>query len=184
MEDKNIKNKACFYIVSLSIIVNYIILWFLQIEIYLWVCLGIGVFGVLGAILRLNRKTYMDMIISIRVLNLVGALFIIKKAFKYILIPGNVLNLLGDIPFGNIINSITNFASIALIVLLSVILWLINVLILMSYNIVYLVKLHKEKEVNLWKCILRFFGYGLPLIGWMVLLIDLDGKEHKHKGRI
>lgn len=174
---KDKRDKVFLYLASLITVANYIILWFMQMEIFLYVSIGIAILGLLGTILKVSRSAYIKTIISLRFINIIGVLFVVNKAIKYILISGNVLNLLSEGPFKDLLSGLANLASIALIIVILLVLLIINSLVLISYNLVYLVKLHKEKDVSVGKSILSFFGYGIPLIGWIFVIMHYQKFE-------
>lgn len=172
MEDKKkIIDKIYIYLVSLLVIISYGTLWFIQIEVFLWICLGIGIIGLVGMLLKISRSTYIKTILAIKALSLVGVLFIVKKSIKYILMSENVLNLLGDSELKNIIVNVRNIGGLLVILVIVLLLLIVNTLMLFSYNLVYMIRLCKNNRISKIKCVISCISQLIPIISWIVLII-------------
>ena len=87
MKNKN-KDRIYTYLISILMVINYLSLWFVQVEVFIWISLTIGLFWIAGLLLKVERSVYVKTALSLKALGFIGIMLIIKKVLKYILISG------------------------------------------------------------------------------------------------
>lgn len=176
MKNKN-KDRIYTYLISILMVVNYLSLWFVQVEVFLWISLTIGLFWIAGLLLKVERSAYVKTALSLKALGFIGIMIIIKKVLKYILISGNVLDLISDDKVKELLISIKDIGGIVVLLLIFILLVIINTLMTIGHSIVYEVKLCKDNKITKTKCVTNCILQVIPIINWVILIMCIHNFE-------